>query len=48
MHYIKTTNDTIIAPHHNNPSSPINPTYNPPKASRARTRAYILWCVHQY
>ena len=44
MHYIKTTNDTIIAPHHNNPSSPINPTYilqNP----RARVRACIYYGV---
>ena len=44
MHYIKTTNDTIIAPHPNNPSSPINPTYILQKP-RARVRACIYYGV---
>ncbi len=44
MHYIKTTNDTIIAPHPNNPSCPIIPTYIP-QNPRARVRACIYYGV---
>lgn len=44
MHYIKTTNDTIIAPHSNNPSCPIIPTYIPQKP-RARVRACVYYGV---
>jgi len=40
----KITNDTIITPHPNNPSCPINPTYILQKP-RARVRACIYYGV---